>query len=163
MNTNRTIITSIFFIGLAAAVQTTSARELPESIEAFAEAQQQQILIQGYEARRAISWKLKADFEAERVAYIQSQLRGIEQQGEFALASIRQDIRSAELVGWPAVDGASYSFTDEQQRGMAAQGRAALDAIKSDLRLVGLDHPVERTLPDRMEAANWPAVSANTR
>lgn len=92
MNMNRTIITGIFAIGLAAAVQTTSAGELPDSVEAFAEAQQQQILIQGYEAQGAIAWTLKHEFAEQRVAFIESQLRGIEAQGERALASIREDL-----------------------------------------------------------------------
>ncbi len=122
MSIYRTIITSIFFIGLAAAVQTTDARELPDSIQRFADAQQEQILIQGYEARRAIAWKLKDDFAEQRVAFIESQLRGIEQQGERALASIKEDLGLRKPEGMVAV-----------------------------------------TLPERMDAPDWPAVAASTR
>lgn len=117
MNTYRTVITSIFAIGLAAAVQSTDARELPDSIQQFADAQQEQILIQGFEARRAISYKLKDDFAEQRVAFIESQLRGIEAQGERALASIKEDLDlrkpdgmvagtrpiRTEAVDWPVV------------------------------------------------------------
>lgn len=163
MNTNRTIITSIFAVGLAAAVQTTNARELPESIQQFAEAQQQQILVQGYEARRAIAWTLKNDFEAERVAFIESQLRGIHEQGERALASIQNDFESSQLAQWTPVKSTRVSFTEGQEQGIGTQGRAALESIKDDLRLVGLDHPVERIRPGRMEGANWSTVAANTR
>ncbi len=92
MNTHRTIITSIFAIGLAAAFQTANARELPDSIQQFADAQQLEILVQGFEAQRAIAYKLKDDFAEQRVAFIESQMRSIEQQGERALASIKEDL-----------------------------------------------------------------------
>lgn len=163
MNTYRTVITSILFIGLASAAQTTSARELPDSIQQFAEAQQQQILIQGYEARRAIAWTLKDRFAEQRVAFIESQLHGIQEQGERALASIRNDFESYELAQWTPVTRTRVSFTQEQGQDIGTQGRKALEAIKSDVRLVGLDHPVAGKQPGRLEAANWPTVAANTR
>jgi hypothetical protein len=99
----RTIITSIFAIGLAAAMQTTSARELPDSIQQFADAQQEQILIQGFQARRAISYKLKDDFAEQRVAFIKSQMRSIEQQGERALVAIKEDLDFRGTEGMVAV------------------------------------------------------------
>lgn len=117
MSLYRTIIISIFFIGLMAAARSSDARELPDSIQQFADAQQEQILIQGFQARRAISYKLKNDFESQRVAFIESQLRGIEAQGERALASIKEDLElrgpegmvagtrpiGTEAHDWPAI------------------------------------------------------------
>lgn len=88
----RTIFFSIFFIVLMAVAQSSDARELPDSIQQFADAQQEQILIQGFKARRAISYKLKDDFEEQRVAFIESQMGSIEEQGRTALASIQEDL-----------------------------------------------------------------------
>lgn len=102
MKANRTIITSIFFIALASAVQTSQARELPDSIQQFADAQQEQILIQGWNAQRAIAYKLKADAEVQRMAFIQSQMQGIEAQGRTALASIKEDLGLVKSDGMVA-------------------------------------------------------------
>lgn len=122
MKRHQITITSIFFIGLAAAIQTAGARELPDSIQQFADAQQTQILIQGYEARRAIAYKLKADAAVQRVAFIESQMRGIEQQGRAALASIKEDLGLRKPEGMVAM-----------------------------------------TLPERMDAHDWPTIAASTR
>lgn len=103
MKRHQTIISSIVVLGLAAAAQTGNARELPDSLKQFAEQQHQQIVVQGWEARRAISKDITvvmgAELKAARIAFIESQGRSIVEQGRQALASIREDLDPARNGG----------------------------------------------------------------
>lgn len=164
MNTNRKVITSLFALGLAAAVQTGDARELPENLKQFAEQQHQQIVVQGWEARKAISEDITVvmgkELKEARIAFMESQGRSILEQGERALASIKDDMKGVELAQYRPEPATRVSFTETQGQAIGTQGRVALETIRSELRLVALPDPAEWMRSSRTETADWPQVAA---
>lgn len=160
MKRHQEMITTIIVLGLACAVQTSKSRELPESIEQFAAEQHQQILLQGMEARQAIRYKLKEDYQSHRIAFMESQGRFILGQGEIALASMMEDIRGNGVrtqLGW---DSHQLAKTRARIPAQERQAGAAPDATGSDASVVQLDELNAWTQPVAMEATLWPAGAA---
>lgn len=96
------MITTFLALGAGAAMQAAQAGELPDGIQEFAVEEQQTILLQGRMAHERIRREVRKDLEPDRVAFIESQLRGIEAQGERALASIKEDLELRAPEGMAA-------------------------------------------------------------
>lgn len=99
MDTRRLLIATFLALGAGAAIQAAPARELPDSIEAFAAEQQQEIMSQGQIARERIRRELWRQIETSRLAFIERQERAIEAQGAIALAEIKRDLDLIRFEG----------------------------------------------------------------
>lgn len=164
MKRHQEMITTIIVLGLACAVDPSESRELPEDIREFAAQEHQEILAQGREARRAISYKLQADFESQRVAFMESQGRSIIEQGRAALASIENELRDQGLANPEALPPARLarnSGAGNYDRGIALTLVAIARGLPgSEIRLVRLDHLEAWAQAGRDHATVWPAGPA---
>lgn len=102
MSTRKLLMASFLTLAAGAAMQvaqTASARELPASIRAFVAEQQTLIQLQGDAARKALMRQVRKDYEASRLAFIESQERAMRNQGGIAIAAIKMDLDLIRLEG----------------------------------------------------------------
>lgn len=95
MNSRRLLIATLVALGIGA----VEARELPEDIRSFAADQIAQARAQKDAVRERIRQQVWRDFESTRTAFIERQMRAIDNQGAVALADIRQDLQLIRLEG----------------------------------------------------------------
>lgn len=99
MSTKRLLIASMFALGAGAALQGGQARELPDSIRAFALEQQQAIKAQGESVSDRIRREVWKEYESTRLAFIERQERAMRAQGSVAIAAIKSDLDLIRFEG----------------------------------------------------------------
>jgi|GEM_PF-3112605 len=156
MKRRQEMIATIIVLGLASAMQASKARELPDEIERFAAEQYEQIRVQGTDARQAILKKLRTDYEAQEIAFMESQGRSILGQGRTALASIQENFRGNRIAGLEAYRPGNFVAVRRRGGDVGRGPSRTRGRVEAEVRLVRLDGLMAWTRPGRVAPVSAP-------